>query len=150
MVLIRFSDVEGIPRLKEMILSGEKRQTIRRFKAGSCVPEKGETAYLWWNQRTPKREKLGEDEVTFVDIRKWRDIKNDFDLAKRDGFKNMTDYRKHFSEQCDSGDDTEFIIIRWEKIVRARMACLEEKRGAYTIPRDSGCAAREKARERFK
>lgn len=128
MVLIRFSKVEGIPRMRKMILSGEKRQTIRRFKAGSHVPEEGETAYLWWNQRTPEREKLGEPRVTFVDIRKWRDIKDDFNLAKRDGFSNMADYRKHFYKQCDSGGDTEFMITRWRKIVRAHGAS-EGKRG---------------------
>lgn len=115
MVLVSFSGVEGIPRVKEKVQSGEKRQTIRRWKK-KRPPRKGETLDLWWKSRYKKeQELLGRTPCTEVFTRKWRDIKDDFDLAKRDGFSNIADYRKHFSKQCDSGDDTKFIIIRWKK-----------------------------------
>ena len=43
---------------KDKILSGAKRQTIRTIRKNPI--KEGETLYMWWKQRSPEREKLGE------------------------------------------------------------------------------------------
>ena len=43
---------------KQKILNGEKLQTIRGNRKRPI--KVGETLYLWWKQRSPQREKLGE------------------------------------------------------------------------------------------
>ena len=49
---------------KDKILSGEKRQTIRAVRKHPI--KKGELLYMWWKQRSPEREKLGEATCTAV------------------------------------------------------------------------------------
>jgi hypothetical protein len=43
---------------KEKILDGSKHQTIRKPRKNPI--KKGDTLHLWWKQRSPEREKLGE------------------------------------------------------------------------------------------
>lgn len=49
---------------REQILSGAKRQTIRAVRKNPI--REGETLYMWWKQRSPQREKLGEATCTKV------------------------------------------------------------------------------------
>ena len=43
---------------RDKILDGSKRQTIRGVRKHPI--KEGEKLFMWWNQRSPQREKLGE------------------------------------------------------------------------------------------
>jgi len=97
----------------EKVRSGEKRQTIR--KPRKRTPRVGQTAYLYRGMRTKDCEKLGEAKITDVEFRKWGDMKNDRELAIRDGFDGLSAFREWF-QRYDPDDDTEFMIVRWDEV----------------------------------
>jgi hypothetical protein len=73
----------------------------------------GETAHLYWKLRTKECEFLKKAKITDVKIRKWKDMKDDLELALADGFDSLSDFKKWFA-RYDPNDDTEFMIIRWD------------------------------------
>ena len=50
---------------------------------------------------------------TEVLIKKWKEMKDDVELARLDGFNDLDDFRKWFS-RYNPTDETEFMIIRWK------------------------------------
>lgn len=86
---------------RDKVASGEKRQTIRRWRSDGREPKPGDRLDLWWKSRRPERFKFGEAICTEVfPIRFWADEYDwtcrvhernvDWaafdDIAKRDGF----------------------------------------------------------------
>jgi len=100
----------GFAVFKEKILDGTKLQTIR-------VPRKrlikvGEILYLYWHLRRPDCEKLKVALCSEVLIKKWGEMKDNFELARLDGFDTLDDFRRWF-ERYEPTDETEFMIVRW-------------------------------------
>ncbi len=101
----------GFTVFKDKILSGEKCQTIRLPRKKPL--KKGETLYLYWKLRTKECEFLMKVNCSEVVIKKWKDIKGDLELARRDGFEDLESFQDWFM-RYNPTDETEFLIIRWE------------------------------------
>lgn len=100
----------GFTVFKEKILDGSKRQTIR-------VPRKrpikwGESLYLYWHLRRKDCQLLRIAHCNAVFNMRWADMKNNLELALKDGFKGLDDFRAWFA-RYNPNDDTIFTIIRW-------------------------------------
>jgi hypothetical protein len=112
---------------KDKIISGAKRQTIRGVRKNPI--KEGETLYLWWKQRSPEREKLGEaictrareiwictdgydfpdDQYSLVDH---PSLLNDFAIA--DGFNNWQELVEFFDTA--HGLPFEGVLIEWDDL----------------------------------
>ena len=91
-----------------MIISGTKRQTIRRDRKDGQIPKNGETLYLYEGLRTKQCQKLGEAICTwtksilidwkngiYIDSKKLTGGEVD-KLAQADGFINRRDFIAFF------------------------------------------------------
>ncbi len=111
---------------KDKIISGSKRQTIRGIRKNPI--KEGETLYMWWKQRSPQREKLGEAtciKVSKIDIetrfiRLNDELINDIDsldkVAIADGFDNWFCMMEWFADT--HGLPFTGVLIEWDDIVR--------------------------------
>lgn len=107
----------GFTVFKEKILDGSKAQTIRKSRK---VPIRvGEPLYLYWHLRRPDCEKLGVAKCSEVFIRRWSEMKNDLELAKRDGFDSLYEFRSWFA-RYNPHDETKFMIVRWMDFIAAK------------------------------
>jgi hypothetical protein len=110
---------------KKKILDGSKRQTIRSVRKNPI--KEGETLYIWWKQRSPEREKLGEASCTKVsDIIIIRDEvvnvseqiiinKDNLDnFAIADGFSNWQKLVEFF--ESTHGLPFTGVLIKWDSI----------------------------------
>ena len=111
---------------REKILDGSKRQTIRAVRKNPI--KEGETLYMWWKQRSPEREKLGEAKcvrVTRIFIHRdsfvmphilgqLPEILDSFAIA--DGFDNWQQLIEFFENA--HGLPFEGVLIEWDSIVR--------------------------------
>jgi len=114
---------------KDKILNGSKRQTIRGIRKNPI--KEGEKLYLWWKQRSPQREKLGEAKCVSirhvyinngVEIKKPNDnfasfLINDGELnqfAIADGFDNWQQLIEFFENA--HGLPFEGVLIEWDSI----------------------------------
>ena len=109
---------------KDKILSGAKRQTIRTIRKNPI--KEGELLYMWWKQRSPQREKLGEANcirVTPIEINKSNftlpyifgsttAILNAFAIA--DGFDNWQQLIEFFENTHSL--PFEGVLIEWDSI----------------------------------
>jgi len=102
----------GFTVFKDKILSGEKFQTIRLVRKRR-PPRIGETLRLYWHLRRKDCELLKEAVCVYSMIWKWKDMKDNVDLARLDGFEGLEDFRKWF-ERYNPTDETKFMVIRWE------------------------------------
>jgi len=93
----------------EMVKSGEKRQTIRKFRKDGRDPKAGQTLYLYTGQRTIKCKKLGEaicTETTDIIIDYGKIYLNNFPtteleslkLAIADGFHTYKEFQDFFNK----------------------------------------------------
>lgn len=103
----------GFTVFKEKVLDGTKAQTIR-------APRKrpirvGEPLHLYWHLRCSDCELLKVARCTEVFTLKWGQMKDDLDLARRDGFDDLDSFRRWFARWYDPDDETEFLVIRWER-----------------------------------
>ncbi len=114
---------------KDKITSGAKRQTIRGDRKFPI--KEGEKLYLWWKQRSPQREKLGEavciktrqiticgdsydypdDQYSLVDHPVHLD-----NFAIADGFDNWQGLIEFF--ESTHGLPFTGVLIEWDGIVR--------------------------------
>lgn len=117
---------------KEKILDGSKRQTIRAIRKRPI--KVGDKLYLWWKQRTPDREKLGEANcinIAPITIRKdgysiqsekffnsgeFTDYLSLSLMAIADGFKDWQELVEFFENS--HGLPFEGVVIQWDSIVR--------------------------------
>ena len=101
----------GFTVFREKILDGTKTQTIRKPRKRPI--KAGETLYLYWHARRLDCELLKVVQCSEVLVKKWGEMKNDLELAKRDGFSGLEDFRNWFVMHYNPTDETEFIVIRW-------------------------------------
>ena len=102
--------------LKDKILSGEKKQTIRPMLSNYWLNfKKGDRLVGYWKMRTPECEKLFESRLSenpFVVY--LGDFDND--LMVKDGFKNINEAMNNwFVPKYGSRPKIDhFVVIRWE------------------------------------
>jgi len=101
----------GFTVFKDKILTGRKTQTIRLKR--KRLPRKGETLHLYWKLRTKQCQRLMSVPCQEILIKRWKEMKNDLDLALRDGFSGLREFRDFFEKRYHPEDDTEFMIVRW-------------------------------------
>ncbi len=107
-----------------MIVSGEKKQTIRKERKNRIKP--GDKLYLNTGMRTRACTRIlttictAVDYIYFTDVRgmdiavvgnrqlSWGEMEV---LAKADGFKDVTEFFRFFNRQY--GPDFEGVIVRW-------------------------------------
>lgn len=116
---------------KDKILSGAKRQTIRSLRKNPI--KEGETLYLWWKQRSPQRERLGDAKcvkVSDIEIYEnevfinnpsflvgYKEIKDPFELdlfAIADGFDDWDKMKEFFQEA--HGLPFAGVLIEWDSL----------------------------------
>jgi len=101
----------GFTVFKDKIISGEKRQTIRKPRKRPI--KVGDTLYLYWHLRQKDCELLQVVKCKEVITMKYKDFAYDDDIAKRDGFKNSEEMRKWFEKIHKPKPEDSFVIIRW-------------------------------------
>jgi len=100
--------------LKDKILSGEKKQTIRPLMSDYWLRfKKGDRLVGYWKLRTKECEKLFDSVLSedpfVVDMWDWDD-----ELMKRDGFENLNDaLEKWFQPKYGNQTNRDFVVIRW-------------------------------------
>jgi hypothetical protein len=108
---------------RDKILDGSKRQTIRAVRKNPI--KEGETLYMWWKQRSPQREKLGEAKcvkVSPITITKLGASCPDPSIrfrslnlfAQADGFNNWQELVEFF--EATHGLPFEGVLIQWDSI----------------------------------
>jgi len=101
----------GFTVCKAEILSGEKRQTIR--KARKIPIKEGDTLYLYWHLRQRDCELLRVEKCTSMTRISWGLIKDNEAIAKDDGFKDAAEMRVWFQKKHKPKDSDLFDIIKW-------------------------------------
>lgn len=101
----------GFTVLKEKVLNGEKRQTIR--KARKRPVKVGDTLYLYWHLRRKDCELLKVVKCTETFRKPWAMLAGSLDVAVRDGFKDASEMRKWFVEKHNPYFTDLFDVIRW-------------------------------------
>lgn len=113
---------------KDKILSGAKRQTIRKERKNPI--KVGETLYLWWEMRTSQRQYMGKStckdkypvkifndkiEIREKNILIVLDQKNDLNyFAIADGFDSWNDLIEFFEKT--HGLPFEGVLIKWGEL----------------------------------
>ena len=101
--------------LKDKILSGEKKQTIRPYSDYWLKFKKGDRAVGYWKMRTPECEKLFEsvfsEDPFITDLSEFDD-----ELMSRDGFSNLREalldwFWVKYPKNLPFMD---FVVLRWE------------------------------------
>ena len=101
----------GFTVLKDKILSGEKRQTIRRHRKRPV--EVGDTLYLYWHLRRKDCELLKVVKCVETFTKPWGMLRESDDVAKRDGFESKSAMRKWFGKIHNPDTMMLFDVIRW-------------------------------------
>ncbi len=91
---------------KEEILNGVKRQTVRLLRRRR-PPRVGEILRLYY-----KGEFLMETVCREVLIMKWKDLQEDLELARLDGFTSLNEFKEWF-KMYNPSNETLFMVIRW-------------------------------------
>lgn len=102
----------GFTKFKEKILSGEKKQTIRKLRKRRY--HLGDRVYLYWHLRRKDCELLKVSRINYLELRSWKKFCNSEDMAIRDGFKSTKEMQETFRQMHSFDNDTLFWIIRWE------------------------------------
>ena len=113
----------------DKILSGEKRQTIRKAGGKWENVKVGDKLTLYTGLRTKECRKLGEAEVesiediiitknesVIVNAHYWS-FELIYELAKKDGFERVEDFYKFFNEHY--GNNFKGKIIKWKNFRKA-------------------------------
>lgn len=101
----------GFTVFKEKILSGEKRQTIRKVR--KRIYKKGDTLFLYWHLRQKDCELLRIARCTLAIKAQYRDIIKDNKVAKADGFRDAWELKVWFDKVHKPKMEDKFWIIRW-------------------------------------
>lgn len=111
------SPLIGFTHLKDKILDGTKRQTIRRARKHPI--QVGDKLILYWHLRQKDCEKLGEATCTQIIHTPWRHLKMmllQTDLCQRDGFTTGQEAVQWFENTHKPQPDDIFTIIRWGEL----------------------------------
>ena len=102
----------GFTVFKEEIRTGHKRQTIRIHRKRPI--KAGDTLYLYWNLMQQNCQLLRTATCTETYSKTWAEIKNDQNIAKKDGFKNAADMQNWFKKNYKNLEEKQLLdIIRW-------------------------------------
>jgi len=101
----------GFTVFKDKILSGEKRQTIR--KARKIPIKEGDTLYLYWHLRQKDCELLKVVKCVSATRISWGLIRDNDAIANDDGFKDAAEMRAWFEKVHKPKWDDLFDIIKW-------------------------------------
>lgn len=102
--------------MKDQILDGRKKQTIRPKSDEWLKWKEGDWLSGWWYQRSPdeeKRERLFESEFSeapyVITPDEWTEK-----LARKDGFDDLEGMRSWFKDtHGEDYRDKKFVVIRW-------------------------------------
>lgn len=98
------------------IITGKKTMTIR--KLWKTPLKKGDRLYCYWNLVSKEKKKIFEAIVTDVETIKYSELKNNEELAKKEGYDNtqemIKDFKKKYAGQINDKDD--FQIIHFKKL----------------------------------
>jgi tetratricopeptide (TPR) repeat protein len=97
------------------LITGKKTTTIRQLWKKPLST--GDRLHCYWNLISKEREKLFEAEVIDVDVLKFRNLKENDDLAHEEGFCNAQELESEFHKLYpDIKDDSLFQVIRFRKL----------------------------------
>ncbi|MCF0226311.1 MAG: tetratricopeptide repeat protein [Methanobrevibacter sp.] len=98
------------------IITGKKTITIR--KLWKTPLKRGDRLYCYWNLVSKEKKKIFEAIVEDVDQIKYKDLKNNDELAKKEGYENanemVKDFKKKYVDKIKDNDD--FQIIYFKKL----------------------------------
>lgn len=98
------------------IITGKKTMTIR--KLWKTPLKKGDRLYCYWNLVSKEKKKIFEAIVEDVESIKYKDLKDNDDLARAEGYENaqemVKDFKKKYAGQIKDNDD--FQIIHFKKL----------------------------------
>lgn len=104
--------------LKDKILSGEKKQTIRPMNTNYWLRfRKGDRLVGYWKMRTKECEKMFESTFCVNPFMlRWKDFNNH--LMVLDGFKDLESaneewFLPHYGDRFGWWADKKFVVIRW-------------------------------------
>ena len=98
------------------IITGKKNMTIRRlWKKPLKV---GDRLHCYWNVVSKEKKKIFEAEITDLYLIPFKDLKNNNDLAKEEGYEDAESMVKEFKKMYVDGlkDDDIFQVIYFEKL----------------------------------
>ncbi|HOQ17889.1 tetratricopeptide repeat protein [Methanothermobacter thermautotrophicus] len=98
------------------LVTGKRTMTIRRkWKRPLRV---GDRLHCYWNLVSKDREKVFEAVVTDVETVSFRELRENDELAREDGFRDAKQLEEEFQRmyQGELTDDTEFQVIRFRKL----------------------------------
>lgn len=102
----------GFTVFKEEVKDGRKRQTIRIHRKRPI--KTGDALYLYWHLRRRDCELLREAPCTETFSRTWAEIRDNEDIARRDGFKSAAEMRNWVNEKNKDLSENQLLdIIRW-------------------------------------
>lgn len=98
------------------VITGKKTRTIR--KAWKTPLKPGDRLYCYWNLVSKEKMKIFEAFVTDVESIPFEEIKDNDELARKEGFKDSNEMLKEFKKMYGGriNDDELFQIIYFEKI----------------------------------
>ena len=101
--------------LKDKLLSGEKKQTIRPLRSDYWLKfKKGDPVYGYWKLRTKECEKLFESELS-KDPVVVEGLEFNDELMIKDGFESFGDaYDRWFHKYEPGFLFKKFVVLRWE------------------------------------
>ncbi|MDR2830832.1 MAG: tetratricopeptide repeat protein [Methanobrevibacter sp.] len=98
------------------LITGKKTSTIR--KLWKTPLKKGDRLHCYWNLVSKEKKKIFEAEVVELDIIKYKDLKNNNEIAIKEGYVNTKEMIKEFKKTYAKKlkDDDKFQIIHFKKL----------------------------------
>ena len=98
------------------VITGKKTRTIR--KAWKNPLKKGDRLYCYWNLVSKEKMKIFEAIVSDVEDISFEDIKDNDELARKEGFKDSKDMFREFKKMYGGrvGNSDKFQVIYFEKL----------------------------------
>jgi hypothetical protein len=101
----------GFNVFKQEVKNGHKRQTIRKHRKRPI--KVGNLLYLYWHLRRVDCELLRKDVCTETFTKPWKDLKDDENVARRDGFKSTAEMQAWFNREGALDPEHLLDVIRW-------------------------------------
>ncbi|MDR2966860.1 MAG: tetratricopeptide repeat protein [Methanobacteriaceae archaeon] len=98
------------------LITGKKTMTIR--KLWKTPLKVGDKLHCYWNLVSKEKKKIFEAEVTDTDLISFKNLKNNDELAKKEGYEDSQEMLKEFKKMYVNGinDDDKFQIIYFKKL----------------------------------
>ncbi|MDR3223923.1 MAG: tetratricopeptide repeat protein [Methanobrevibacter sp.] len=98
------------------LITGKKTSTIR--KLWKTPLKKGDRLHCYWNLVSKEKKKIFEAKVVEVDIIEYKDLKNNNEIAIKEGYNSSKEMIKEFKKMYVDKlkDDDKFQIIKFKKL----------------------------------